>query len=84
MVRGAVCLITVQSQRTAKKSVPTPNTRKRSLSRSWSSQSPTPGVGGGGGVCTQAEAAETVAGRAARKPACGLGGVPAQGRRAAE
>lgn len=43
MAPGAACLIKVQSQRTVKKSVPSPNTRKPSLSRGRASQSLTPG-----------------------------------------
>lgn len=74
MAPGAVCL-TVQTPRTAKKSVSTTNQvcLRPSL----------PELHTGGGACTQAEAVEAGAGRAARKPASGLGGVPAQGRRIA-
>lgn len=43
MAPGAVCLITVQTQRIAKKSVFKPNPRKPSLSRGRASQSTTPG-----------------------------------------
>lgn len=43
MAPGAVCLITVQTQRIAKKAVPTPNPREPSLSRGRASQSSTPG-----------------------------------------
>lgn len=74
MAPGAVCL-TVQTQRTAKKSVSTTN--QVCLGPSL------PELHTRGGACTQAEAVEAGAGRAARKPASGLGGVPAQGRRIA-
>lgn len=66
-------------QRTARKTVPTPTQRKPSPPRDRPPQTSTPGRR----ACTRAEAEEPRAGRAARKPARGLWGVPAQGRRIA-